>query len=453
MNEQLFDEFNPISAKEWKNRIQYELDGADYNETLIWESLEGIKVRPFYHRDESVPFAVDLPPSKFSIVHHVYVHDVEKSSNNARISLQKGADVIYFTLAHATIDGQKLLIPLPKEPTYFFKLQFLDQAYIENLAQWANQNQYRIHILLDPIHQLITDGNWFHSVAQDFSTLDLLLRKYTNINLAIDTKTYQNSGANLVQQVAYASNHVNEYLTRLSTIQQPIFVEVAVGANYFFEIAKLKALRILFQLIQQEYPQHTFDLKMLALPTLRNKTLYDSSVNLLRTTTECMSAILGGADFVGNIPYDSLYQKERYGSQQIARNQLLILKEESHFNAVDNPTEGTYYIEYLTKQIADKALDIFKQIERADGLITSLHQGTIQRKINESAEKEQSLFNTQKEILIGINQYINPRDTKSDQMELYPFVKQKPRKTLIAPLIERRLAETFELNRLTAEKK
>jgi len=125
---------------------------------------------------------------------------------------------------------------------------------------------------------------------------------------------------------------------------------------------------------------------------------------------------------------------------------------DSYFDTVDNPAEGAYYIETLTVQLAEKALELFKTIEKADGLITSLIEGTIQRKINESAQKEQELFNNGKEVLLGTNKYPNPQDVMSHELELFPFVKQNPRKTLITPIIEKRLAEGYEQKRLEEEK-
>src|SRR5690606_6050154 len=232
---------------------------------------------------------------------------------------------------------------------------------------------------------------------------------------------------------------------------QPITIEVAVGTNYFFEIAKLRALRILFNTLAKEY-NHEFDCHIIATPTKRNKTLYDYNVNMLRTTTECMSAILGGANAIANLPYDALYHKDNEFGDRISRNQLLILKKESYFDKVNNPADGAYYIENLTNQMAEKALELFKDIEKNGGLITQLIEGTIQRKISESATKEQALFNEGKEVLLGINKYPNAQDQMKNDLELYPFVKQNPRKTLITPIIEKRLAEALEQERLEAEK-
>jgi len=268
--------------------------------------------------------------------------------------------------------------------------------------------------------------------------------------ISINAGLYQNAGANMVQQIGYSLAHANEYFNRIPTINQTIVFEVAVGTNYFFEIAKLRALRLLFNLIAKEY-NHNMDCHILVTPTKRNKTIYDYNVNMLRTTTECMSAILGGADAIANLAYDALYHKDNEFGDRIARNQLLILKNESHFDKVNNPADGSYYIESLTSQLAEKALTLFKDIEANGGFLKQLNEGIIKRKIQESADKEQELFDKGKEILLGTNKYPNKKDLMKDNLELYPFVKIKPRKTLISPLIEKRLPEKVEQERLKEE--
>src|SRR5690606_18492572 len=162
-----------------------------------------------------------------------------------------------------------------------------------------------------------------------------------------------------------------------------------------------------------------------ATPTKRNKTLYDYNVNLLRTTTECMSAILGGADAVANLPYDALYHKSNEFGERISRNQLLIMKHESYLDKVGNAADGSYYIESLNSQSAEKALVLFEEIEANGGFIKQLGDGTIQRKIRESAEKEQQLFDDGKEVLLGTNKHPNKTDRMAHELELYPFVKIK----------------------------
>ena len=451
-NNNLFSDFEAVSSKQWKQQIQYELKGADYNETLVWESPEGIKVKPFYHNDETeVNLDAIVPTKPFAIVQNIFVHDVQKSNARALETLQRGAESVRFTLENDTVSIEELMQNLPLENVnYYFNLPFLSVEFSNKINDFASKNKANIFIQNDPIGQLAKDGNWFENLEKDFDKLNTIASKSTVSFLTISSGIYQNAGANIVQQLVYTLAQANEYFNRIQNINQPITIEVSVGTNYFFEIAKLRALRLLFNTLASEY-NHNFDCHIIATPTKRNKTLYDYNVNMLRTTTECMSAILGGADAVANLAYDAIYHKDNEFGDRISRNQLLVLKHESYFDKVNNPADGAYYIETLTEQLAEKALELFKDIEKNGGLISQLIDGTIQRKVNESAQKEQELFDSGKEVLLGTNKYPNKNDQMKNDLELYPFVKQNARKTLITPIIEKRLAEKLEQERLASE--
>lgn len=447
----LFEEFEPVSSKQWKQQIQYELKGADYNDTLVWESPEGIKVRPFYHNDESeVKYTVNQNTESFKIVQNIFVHDIQLSNKRAFDSLNRGAESIRFTLENESVSIEDLMQNLPLENTsYFFYLPFLSIDCVNKITAFAAKNNAKFFIQIDPIGQLAKDGNWFENLDNDFDKLNQIVAKGIPV-LNINGGIYQNAGANMVQQLAYTLAHANEYFNRVQNISQPLIIEISIGTNYFFEIAKLRALRLLFNTLAKEY-NYDAGCHIIATPAKRNKTLYDYNVNMLRTTTECMSAILGGADSISNLPYDSLYHKDNEFGDRIARNQLLILKHESYFGKVGNAADGAYYIETLTQQLAEKALILFREIEEKGGLITQLIEGNIQKRISESAAKEQELFDNGKEILLGTNKYPNKNDKMKRDLELYPFVKQNPRKTLIVPIIEKRLSEKMEQERLAQE--
>lgn len=450
----LFKEFNPISSKQWKQKIQFELKGADYNETLIWNSPEDIKVKPFYDKDDvTKTFSVPTKAPEFKICQNIFVFDIEKSIERALESLNRGAESLRFTIENEAINVQHLLEKLPLENTpVYFHLSFFSIDFVKKIETIAKQKNARIYCNIDPIGQLAKEGNWFTTAEKsNFDSLNLLSKEAKSVSLiSINSALYQNAGATIVQQIAYSLGHANEYFNRIEVINKPIVFEIAVGTNYFFEIAKLRALRLLFKLIAKEYNPN-LDCHFLVSPTKRNKTLYDYNVNMLRTTTECMSAILGGADSIANLPYDALYHKDNEFGDRIARNQLLILKNESYFDKVNNPADGSYYIENLTNQLAEKALALFKNIEENGGFLKQLNEGIIKRKIQESADYEQELFDTGKEILLGTNKYTNKEDRMKNDLELFPFVKVKPRKTLITPIIEKRLSEKLEQERLAKE--
>ena len=459
MSNFLFNEFEPVSAKEWKQKIQVDLKGADYNETLLWKTNEGITVKPFYHNDEYVSLTTETNVKKFSICQSVFV-DNEKTANKLVIdALNRGATAIQFEanepfnieilLENVIASGAKQSLQL------YFKFNFLSLDFINELLEKTKNR--KIFLNIDPIGNLAKSGNWFTpSKEKDFDILKNLLPKtLENINvLAIDTSLYQNAGATTVQQVAYTLAHANEYLNfitneKIKTVKEIQF-KFSVCSNYFFEIAKLRAFNYLWSLLVKEYDLN-IKAHIFTTPSLRNKTLYDYNVNLLRTTTECMSAILGGSDVVSNAAYDSFFHKSNEFGERIARNQLLILQNESYLNEASQIADGSYYIEALTEQIAEKALAIFKDIEKTGGFVKQLIEGTIQRKIEESAQKEQEQFNNGELILLGTNKHPNPQDVMKEELELYPFLKMKPRKTSIKTIVPKRLAEQMEQERLKTE--
>ena len=252
--------------------------------------------------------------------------------------------------------------------------------------------------------------------------------------------------------MAYALAHANEYLNHFGKeIASKFHFNFAIGSNYFFEIAKLKAFRVLWKSLLNEYDIEEVNAHIFAQPTLRNKTIYDYNVNMLRTTSECMSAILGGANTINNVSYDSVFHKKNEFGERIARNQLLILQQESYLGNANTFANGSYYIESITYQLAEKALQIFKDIEKSGGFLKQLKQGVIQRKITENASKEQKKFDRKEIVLLGTNKQVNKDDLMKNEIEIYPFVKIKPIKTLVSPLIKKRLSEAIEKNRINSE--
>lgn len=456
MSKKLINEFPEVSSKEWKQKIQVDLKGADYNETLVWNTNEGFDVKPFYHSDEfdKLPEASNPKATPFSICQTIFVANVEKSNLKAIDAINRGAESLKFILPSEAIDLKKLLtnINLSSTPIYF-ELQFLSSDFVKQLS--ANTNPSNTYINTDIIGHLARTGNWFANLKSDHQHFDSIVKN--TASFSIDVSLYQNSGATMVQQLAYALAHANEYLNHLDNLvskesksSAKVIFNVSVGTNYFFEIAKLRALRVLWTSLAKAYELNT-DCHIFVTPTKRNKTIYDYNTNMLRTTTECMSAILGGANTICNLAYDVIYHKDNEFGERISRNQLLILKHESHFDKVNNPSDGAYYIEKLTSQLAEKALVIFKDIETNGGFLKQLKEGIIQRKIKESATKEQEQFNTGEDTLLGTNKHPNPNDKMKHELELYPFIKTNPVKTLIEPIIEKRLAETLEQERLKIE--
>ncbi len=452
MTKSLFDSFDQVSAKQWKQKIQFDLKGADYNEALIYKSLEGIDIKPFYHQEDLSE--IDNPvshPSEWKNSIKIEVSDATIGNKKGIQAIKKGAETIFLVIQKEEVDPKVLLQDIPSETSIFIETKFLSASYVNILNDIAKTSKQHIYLLTDIINLLAATGNWFANLKEDHQALEEIT-KCTSLKstLSIDISLYQNAGATMIQQLAYALAHANEYLNHFDDKdynpfkRNKIIFKVAVGGNYFFEIAKLRALRILWQALASQYNVIN-ECHIIAYPSHRNKTILDYNVNMLRTTTECMSTILGGADTIYNLPYDDIYHLENDFGTRISLNQLLILKNESYLDLVENPASGSYYIESLTSQLAEDSLALFKNIEQGGGFLNQLKSGNIQRKIKESAKKEQELFNKEKIVLTGANKYRNDKEI-IPEFEKPVFLNKNVRKTLLEPVIKRRLSEVIEKN-------
>ncbi|MFD2697454.1 methylmalonyl-CoA mutase subunit beta [Mesonia sediminis] len=456
-NTTLLADFNSVSAKEWKTKIQADLKGEDYN-NLIFQDRNGIDIKPFYHQEETEIGYMPKSPKNWLITESFEI-SANTNIDDVLEVLEKGTQALWLKFKQNSPNPIAFVEALySKNIPVYLDFEYQKEEEINTLIEFLSGKNHQFSIGIDCIGHLASTGNWHQNLRKDFEDLNWLIKAQGTfpIFLSIRTEIYENAGTNHIQQVAYAMAHVNEYLNHLSVHFpeksknfKPLF-HVSIGGNYFAEIAKLKALRIIYSEIAEAYeiPQ---DIEILAFPSLRNKTLYDYNVNMLRTTTEGMSAILGGANWVANTAYDSVFHHDNNFGRRIARNQLLVLKNESYFDKVSNPVDGSYYLESLTQQISEKALSIFKSIEQAGGFITALTDGTIQRKIEEVAQEELKSFEQKEKILVGTNKYLNLDDKMKNELEKTPFLEKFPRKTLIKPIIQKRLAEGIENERLTNE--
>ncbi|PQJ79146.1 methylmalonyl-CoA mutase subunit beta [Polaribacter porphyrae] len=448
MSKFLFDDFNAVSPAAWKQKIQVDLKGADYNETLLWQTDEGITVKPFYTKEDRTNAKIKLPKKGFNICQTIFIDDEKIANSIAVDAIKRGATTIKFR-ASKTFNPKPLLKGFPGDTPIYFQLSFLNADFQIKLAEFCHsENTY---IQTDIIGNLAESGNWFTNLKKDHLQLEKIVASADNC-ISVSGDLYQNAGANISQQLAYTLAHANEYLNHFGgVIANKISFNFAVGSNYFFEIAKLRAFRILWTSLLNEYDVKNVEAHILTQPSLRNKTLYDYNVNMLRTTSECMSAILGGSNTVSNVAYDTMYHKSNEFGERISRNQLLILQQESELAEAQNFANGAYYIESVTNKLAEKALSIFKQLEKAGGFLHQLKAGTIQKKISESALKEEEKFNKNEIVLLGTNMQINKADEMKQNLQLYPFVKKRHVKTLITPIVRKRLSETVEKQRLDNE--
>ncbi len=441
----LFDEFPPVSTEQWEAVINKDLKGADYERRLVWQTREGFKVRPYYRGEDLKKldylnvFPGDFPfvrsgrkkVNNWFVRQEISVEDIKEANKKALDILMKGIDSLGFVFApdhNPKIDEIESLM----ENIYaqMVEVNFVcgSQApkmldiYIE-LVKKYNRDLGKIHgaVNFDPIANLIVGGKFYESEEADFDACANIIEQSKHLphfrTLAVNASYFKNSGATLVQELAYALAYGNEYLSRLSEkglsvddIAPNIKFHFATGSSYFMEIAKIRAFRFLWAKLVNAYSPSRAEYTRTHIHALTadwNKTLYDPYVNMLRTTTEAMSAIIGGANSLTVKPFDAAFQKPNAFSERIARNQQLILKEESYFDKIVDPGAGSYYIETLTDSFIEEAWKQFLEIDDGGGFVAEFKKGNIQSQIRQSAEERNQALASRKEILVGSNQYPN----------------------------------------------
>ena len=452
MDKKLLNEFIKTDAKLWTKNILDDLKKLGYNEIPKYNSKENIIIEPFYTDDIK---SIDSKyPNSWSIAQKIEVNNSLVANSKALELIKKGADSIHFNLQNSSISLKDLLNKIPiKKTELFFKTKSYSNPFLKSLNKLAKDSK-SFNISCDPVGLLVKSGNWEYSMDNDLNSLKNKINILTNFknSIIVESGLYQNAGANIFEEIAFSLSHANEYLNFLNgDIANKIAFNISVGSNYFFEIAKLKALKLLWKAITNKYNNTVSSPHIIATPSKRNKTIYEYNNNILRTTTECMSAIFGGANTISNITYDNIFNVENEFSKRIALNQLLIIKYETNIDKVKNAADGSNYINDLTNTIAKESLIIFKEIEKNGGFIKSLEKNIIQSRIKKSHNVEQKLFNEAKEKLLGINIYSDLERKIKPEITKDILKSEIKTNTIIEPIYEIRLAEKIELNRINNE--
>ena len=495
MSDKLFSEFPAISKEEWESILIKDLKGADYNKTLVWKNPEGFECKPYYRNEDLAnnPFSKSIPAQQpftrgyntngnnWEISQEIYIETPEQANKLAIDAISKGADSITF-LTHVknqshvcymfkkSSEIKALLkdISLEKTPIRFIagrkSAAILPLIEEEIKSQKINPKLVQIICDYDPIDFLTIKGKFTapdDEVFNQMATFISYAEKAFPSSRVIGVNGYlfHNAGTTLTQELAFSLSIASEYLSLLSekgidliTIAKLLTFNFGVSTNYFLEIAKLRAARILFgKMIGAFIPDgENILMNIHSVTSDFNKTAYDPHVNLLRNTTEAMSAILGGTQSLTVRPFDAIYTNPGDLSQRLARNIQILLKEEVNLDKVVDPAGGSYYIESLTLSMAEQAWKLFLEIEEKGGYIKAFKEGFIQKIVKETQEKRNSSISQKSEILLGTNQYANTKEKIKDHYK--PTEASAPDKEMIAePIKIYRAAEGFEKLRINTE--
>lgn len=447
--EKLFDMFPPVSTEEWKAKINVDLKGADFDKKLVWRTNEGFNVQPFYRKEdlEGLPTLGSLPGefpyvrgtrdnNDWLIRQAIQGNTPEEVLANARHAIERGVESIGICLCGDLapeslpeilkgLDLKKVEVNVSCCPG---KAVEVAEMLVASIIEQDAAAYFRGAIDFNPFKRLLKRGLEFpHDIAATALKIYDIVKDVKNLRcFAVDSYMLNNAGAFITQELGYALAWGAEWMTLLTEAglsaceaSERIKFNMGISSNYFMELAKFRAARMLWAEIVKAYGAGDECCKMWvhAVTSQFNQTIYDAHVNLLRSMTETMSAALAGVNSIETLPFDLQFKNPDEFSERIARNQQLLLREESHLNKVIDPAGGSYYIEVLTTSIAREAWKLFNEVEEAGGFLALLREGRIQAKVNESGVKRHIDVAKRKEILLGTNQYPNFNETALDKLQ------------------------------------
>lgn len=419
--EKLFEEFSHKTLKQWNDKIISDLKDNNY-ENLIWESPENIKVDPIYNTESTNKLKGDC----------IFKHldwEIEQSLNNPTnkqilTCLNKGASALLLKdIPNYNLENvlKNVLIQYIQTNIQSKSIKNSLDTFISIIEKRGLEKQsIKGSLHFDPLMDCLKKGTLNDDLWENFriiqeKLIDLKIFKFVNIQGV----EYHNAGASISQELAFTLAQLSEYFFCVPSLEpNRIQISLGVSTNYFFEIAKFRAIRILWTQILNAFKKNDTPLYLRAETGLRSSTIFDPHVNMLRTTSQTMSAALGGANIINTTSFNAAFKNDDDFAQRMARNISLILKEESYFNKVSDPSAGSYYIENLTNELSLNAWTLFQEIEANGGWLKAIQSNFIQNLIEKNAAKQKQSLESKKTHLIGTNIFPNSEEKMTSKVEL-----------------------------------
>ena len=446
----LFDEFSAVDAADWRRAVQEDLGTGDVDDFLEWTSVEGVSVPAHLQRediedllhvasDTETPPLAQRPSNDWTICQSIHHPDPETANEHARTALDGGVSDLQLGYHPAASRESSLQLTDPKDLALFLEgidvsttglhlgdglgAPVLYGALREHLAgRGMDPQKLRGSVQYDPVAAVASgqagDVERTFALAHDLARDTAALPQFRAVS--VDGRVYHDAGVAAVQELACTLGALTERLARgteqglsPSTMLGNLQIIVPISTSYFAEVGKLRALRLLVPQVVSAFADEAGrdvdfapgDLVVHAETSRRTATIYDPHVNMLRATTEAMAATVGGCDILTVHPYDaSLRPPDDFGLR-IARNTQLILEHEAHFDQVADPAAGSYYVETLTDQLAQRAWDQFQEIEAEGGIIDALRSGTLQQQIAETPRERRDAIDEREHVLVGTTHY------------------------------------------------
>ncbi len=452
--ERLFAEFPAVSTEAWEEVINKDLKGADYARKLVWRTAEGFDTRPYYRAEDlagikflganagEFPFVRGIgKKNNWRIYQTVTVKCPAEANAEARTILTKGVDAIGYDMQLDDVTAETVATLVEGIDLTAVQVVFNGKCLVKTAsflleqlnAQDIDRKHVRVSFGIDPIvKDLSVAGAYCCGAdgAECFEKVAKLIEasaEYKHMHIvSVNAHNFGASGSTIVEELAFALAAGHDYLVKFTEMGLPIDLvarkirfSVSITSSYFMEIAKIRAARLVWANIVKAYsPKSTCPCKMNihAVTSSWNQTAYDPYVNMLRGTTEAMSAAIAGVQSLEVLPFNASYETPDEFSKRIARNAELLLKHESHFDQVVDPAGGSYYIENLTASFAEQVWALFNEVEAKGGYVAAFNAGFVVERVNASAAAKDKSIATRRQILLGANQYPNFTEVAAEGM-------------------------------------
>ncbi len=417
----LFSEFAPPSKADWIEKAKADLKGADFNKRLVWKNLNDVDVQPFYTLEDRKSTLPDSGWNESEVANYRRILRHEKDKNRlAQKALEEGMTGILFEVGSGDVIEDMMKGLDPEKTVISFSLGEPDLTFCKSLSDYyeslnCDAEAISGFVEIPSIGKYLTEGILKESTLDALAANSKNFSKYPNLKtLVVSGREYLDSGANQVQEIAFTLNsvvHVTEEMKKRGLDEKLIFQNLhlilGVGSEYFVEIAKLRAFHSLMHLVAEKYGVEDPGYVLMSRSSIWTKSVLDAHTNMLRATTETMSALLGNSHAIEIDPYDSEMGDSKDFSRRVAGNIATILREESYFGKVRNPVDGSYYIEQLTEQLAENGLLLFKEVEKKGGFFKGVETNFIQNKIALVRTTRVKLLSGRRKALVGVNKYPN----------------------------------------------
>lgn len=469
--------FPKHTMEEWEKKSEESLKGKKID-SLWRNTYENIQLKPLYTKAdqrEEIPqfpaqsdFRRGVNPlgtihSGWEVAQEIRVQTATELKERLHEAFKRGQTAISFEVKETFLPHLASIVSPyhEKHPYSVNGKQFFGQM-IEMLPSCKEASGY---IAQDILALYAEYGAEEDTVEKDYDrfyqSMKQAKEKFPHVKmLLVDTTPYHNGGANAVQELAIAMStgvfHVQQLSKRgLSPdeIASEIVFYFSIGTNFFMELAKFRAVKILWGKILEAYgiDLHKVDMILSARTSHFTKTVFDPYVNMLRAGSEAFAAVLGGIHYLHVSPFNEPESFDTAFSDRIARNTQLILKEEAHLTKTIDPAGGSWYVEKLTESLAEKAWELFLQIEDEGGMLEALKKGWIQQNIASVRQKRKEAIFTRKQVIVGTNKYANLQDEPL-HMSKEQIRSLGVEKSFIAPIPQERLSEPYERLRFKAMK-